>query len=54
MPLSAEVSVCRVLRNHRVSAAAGTLPRLSRPVIFQSTFLLRACTQTPLALVMAA
>ncbi|MNE19631.1 hypothetical protein D3C80_1127190 [compost metagenome] len=52
--LAAWVSVSRVLRNHRVAAAAGTLPRVSQPVIFQSMFLFLLWTQTPLALVMAA
>ena len=31
--------VCRVLRNHSVSATAGTLPRVSQPVIAQSMLL---------------
>ncbi|MCY1311952.1 hypothetical protein D9M71_675380 [compost metagenome] len=30
---------CRLLRNHNVSATAGTLPRVSQPVIAQSMLL---------------
>ncbi|MNW04473.1 hypothetical protein D3C71_2005680 [compost metagenome] len=37
--LAAWVSASSELRNHRVRAAAGTLPRVSQPVIFQSMFL---------------
>ncbi|MNN63606.1 hypothetical protein D3C81_1789940 [compost metagenome] len=54
MALAAWVSASRLARNHRVRAAAGTLPRVSQPVIFQSIFLFLPWTQTPLALVMAA
>ncbi|MNG28758.1 hypothetical protein D3C84_1140640 [compost metagenome] len=30
---------CSVLRNHNVKMTAGTLPRVSQPVIFQSMLL---------------
>ncbi|MOA68217.1 hypothetical protein D3C78_1957360 [compost metagenome] len=39
MAFIASGAVCRVLRNHRVMATAGTLPRVSQPVIAQSMFL---------------
>ncbi|MCY1458157.1 hypothetical protein D9M71_755150 [compost metagenome] len=44
----------RLLRNHNVNATAGTLPRVSQPVIAQSMLLFFLWTRTPLDLVMAA
>ncbi|MCY1186728.1 hypothetical protein D9M73_276300 [compost metagenome] len=47
-------SESRPFSSSRVRAAAGTLPRVSQPVIDQSMLSLRLCTQTPPALVIAA
>ncbi|MNG06346.1 hypothetical protein D3C84_895760 [compost metagenome] len=54
MAFIASGDVCKLLRNHNVSATAGTLPRVSQPVMAQSMFLFLRCTSTPLDLVIAA
>ena len=52
--LIAEMSVLILFKIHKVTKAAGTLPRVSQPVIFQLIFPFLLCTNTPPALVKAA